>query len=171
MLFSKKTLFISVSVLLLLGGISLYFIFKPDDAPHKQAEVSTTKSTSQPNVKVTVANDTNSKVDKNEPAEVAAPSGVFVSNHKPNLGGSPTPNSINSTCHTSPNISCEIQFSKNGVVKVLGPNTTGSDGYVSWDWKLQDIGITEGTWQITAVAKSGNNTNSTKDQIMLEVSP
>lgn len=84
------------------------------------------------------------------------PSGTFVSNHRPNLSGSPAPNTISSTCTTTPGSECTVEFTRNGVTKSLPKKTADSNGNVSWDWKLQDIGLTAGEWQIRAVANNGD---------------
>jgi|SRR3990167_7866774 len=99
----------------------------------------------------------------------STPSGTFVSNHRPNLDGQPAPNQMNSVCKTTPGVTCEIRFTKDGQTKTLGPSRVGGDGYVSWDWALQDIDLTEGVWQIEAIAMNVDKTSRTKDPVALEV--
>ncbi len=99
------------------------------------------------------------------------PTGSFVSNHHPNLGGSPAPNNIQSSCTTTPGAKCTITLTKNGTTKSLGEKTTNDDGSAYWDWKLQDVGITEGSWQVTATANLNGQTKSATDPIALEVKP
>lgn len=98
-----------------------------------------------------------------------APIGTFVSNHHPNLDGDPAPNQIQSVCTTSVGARCTIQFTKGQVTKSLPPQTTDSGGSTYWTWKLQDIGLTEGTWHITAKATYGNQVKTTSDSLELEV--
>ena len=99
------------------------------------------------------------------------PSGTFVSNHRPNLSGSPRPNEMQSSCVTTAGVSCRITFTNGSVVKSLPTRTTDAGGGAYWQWKLQDIGLTEGTWRVDAIASSANQTKSVSDTIELVVSP
>lgn len=91
------------------------------------------------------------------------PVGTFVSNHRPNLSGNPAPNTESSTCSTTPGVSCKITFTMGSTVKSLPLQQTDGDGNTHWDWKIQDIGLTAGTWKISAVAVNGSNTASAND--------
>lgn len=102
---------------------------------------------------------------------VVTPFGTFVSNHHPNLGGSPDPSEEQSVCQTSPGASCYIKFVNGGVVKTLATQTTDQNGIVIWNWDVKKAGFTEGSWQITAVASSSGSTQSTTDQQALEIGP
>lgn len=104
-------------------------------------------------------------------AELASPSGSFVSNHKPNLSGRPAPNQEESVCITTPGAQCEIIFTKDGVTKTLPTKTVGANGSASWEWTLQEIGLTEGNWQVAARATSGSQVKTTTDSLLLEVRP
>jgi len=99
------------------------------------------------------------------------PSGNFVSNHKPNLGGTPAPNNEQSSCTTTPGASCDITFTKDGVTKSLGAKTTDGNGSAFWSWTLQSVGLTEGTWEIKAVATLNGQTTSANDALSLAVAP
>lgn len=101
----------------------------------------------------------------------ATPVGTFASNHRPNISGAPMPNSINSTCTTTPGVICTIQFSNDSTTVSLTEKVTDSNGNATWDWKLQDINITQGVWTITAIAKNGTKTTTNIDPIKLEVKP
>lgn len=101
----------------------------------------------------------------------SSPVGTFVSNHRPNLDGSPAPNTINSTCRTTAGVICFIEFSNGNVTRSLPEKQTDGNGNVSWDWRLQDINLSEGTWTIKAIAKNGTKTASSKDPVNLEVGP
>lgn len=103
--------------------------------------------------------------------QLISPSGTFVSNHKPNLSSSPAPNSEQSTCITTPQAKCTIQFTMNGSIKTLPSETTDSSGVASWNWTLQQVGLTSGSWSIEAIATLNNQTQTTQDQAPLEVSP
>lgn len=101
------------------------------------------------------------------------PNGNFVSNHHPNLSGSPAPNAMTSVCNTSAGASCTITFTNiaTNVIKPLPTQTTDKGGSAYWDWRLQDIGLTTGTWKIEAIARLGNQTQSAQDEMNLEVGP
>lgn len=99
------------------------------------------------------------------------PTGTFVSNHHPNLSGRPAPNEIQSTCETSAGVQCQIIFTKDGVTKSLPAQTTDRGGAAYWTWKLQDIGLTEGSWKVTAKATNGSQSATADDAINLEVKP
>lgn len=99
----------------------------------------------------------------------SSPVGTFVSNHSPNLSGNPAPNTETSACTTTPGAKCEIIFSQGNLTKTLQAQTTDAYGNTSWNWTLQSIGITEGTWKITAVATNGSNQTSAADATNLQV--
>lgn len=99
----------------------------------------------------------------------SAPTGTFVSNHRPNLSGKPAPSSETSTCTTTPGAQCKISFSMNGIVKSLPTQQTDGNGNTSWTWTLQDIGLTTGSWKISATAINGTKTANATDQLDLVV--
>lgn len=102
----------------------------------------------------------------------AAPTGDFVSDHHPNLSGSPAPNTETSSCTTTVGVQCQIRFTMNGVTKELPARTTDGDGSILWsNWTLQSIGLTQGSWQVTAVAINGNNEVTAQDPLQLVVAP
>ncbi len=100
------------------------------------------------------------------------PTGQFVSNHLPNLSGKPYSNHENSVCTTTPGVLCEIRFTLGSTVKALPPQRTNENGDATWpDWTLQSIGLTEGSWRITAVAANGSKTATAEDVTNMEVKP
>ena len=101
--------------------------------------------------------------------EIVKPVGTFVSNHSPNLSGNPAPNTIVSTCRTSPHIDCVITFSKDGLTKSLPVQTTDANGNTNWNWQLQDLNLTAGDWQISVTATSGNTSQTSNDVMPLRV--
>lgn len=115
--------------------------------------------------------DENENSTNNQVIKPSEPIGSFVSNHYPNLSGSPRPNSIASTCTTTPGASCKIVFTMGSVVKELTGKSTDQNGNTEWNWTLQSIGITEGTWKIKAIATNGNLSSSSSDSIDMVVSP
>lgn len=102
-------------------------------------------------------------------ANLITPFGNFVSNHRPNLSGSPAPNSLSSVCNTTPGASCTITFNKSGTIKSLPTKIADSNGAAYWDWKLQDIGLMSGTWKIQANASLDGQTKSASDALDLVV--
>jgi hypothetical protein len=100
---------------------------------------------------------------------LTTPNGNFISNHSPNLSGSPHPNTIQSVCNTTPGATCTIVFTKGGVTRQLPAQTTDKGGAAYWTWKLQDIGLTQGSWTVTAKATLGSQTKTASDVTNLEV--
>ncbi len=103
-------------------------------------------------------------------ATLNAPTGDFISNHHPNLSGSPAPNTVQSVCNTTSGATCQITFTKDGVTKSLPAQTTDAGGATYWTWKLQDVGLTAGSWQVQAKATLGSQTKTANDAMALEVS-
>jgi hypothetical protein len=100
-----------------------------------------------------------------------APSGDLVSDHEPNLSGSPDPNTMTSVCTSSPGASCRITFTMNGVTKSLPAQTIDSGGSTYWiNWKLQTVGLSVGSWQVKATASLNGQSASTTDAKALVVS-
>lgn len=97
-----------------------------------------------------------------------APLGNFVSNHHASLVGSPGPIE-NSTCETTPGAMCQIRFKSGNITKTLPVQKTNANGGTSWDWKLQDINLTAGTWQVTAIATNGDKSASATDALQLVI--
>jgi hypothetical protein len=96
-----------------------------------------------------------------------APSGTFVSNHKPGANGSPY--AEQSTCNVQSGTSCTITFTSGGTTKSLPIQVAGSNGAVAWNWSPAGIGLTTGSWTITATATLNGQSTSTQDQTPLEV--
>lgn len=97
------------------------------------------------------------------------PSGPFVNNHRPKLDGSATESQMQSVCNTTPGASCQISFTKDGTTRTLPAQTTDSGGATYWSWKLQDIGLTEGSWQVKATATLNGQTKEASDALNLEI--
>lgn len=103
-------------------------------------------------------------------ATLFTPTGSFISNHHPNLSGSPAPNTMSSVCTTTPGASCKITFTKDGITKELSWQTADANGSAYWNWKLQDIGLTTGSWKVQAIASLNGQTKSASDAMNLVVS-
>jgi hypothetical protein len=97
------------------------------------------------------------------------PNGSFVSNYNPVLESVSGRNVMNSVCNTTPGATCKITFTKDNIVKSLDARVTDKGGSAYWTWTLQDIGLTEGKWQIQAIASLNDQTQSTTDSLPLEV--
>jgi hypothetical protein len=113
--------------------------------------------------------DQKSEAGGNSTAALLTPTGDFVSNHHPNLDGSPAPNTISSVCTTTPGATCTIAFIKDGVTKSLPAQTTDRGGSAYWNWKLQDIGITSGSWKVEARASLDGKNVTASDAMQLVV--
>jgi len=95
------------------------------------------------------------------------PSGNFVSNHEPGANGSPEEEQ--SVCNVRSGVTCSLSFTKGNVTKSLNAQVASSTGSVSWDWTPSSIGLTTGSWTITATASLDGYSSSTQDKILLEV--
>ncbi|MEO6513738.1 MAG: hypothetical protein ABIO22_03665 [Candidatus Saccharimonadales bacterium] len=127
------------------------------------------EKTSNTSTDTTQPGDTKSNTGSAVTLALIAPTGDFVSNHHPNLSGSPAPNTISSVCTTTPGASCTISFTKDGVTKSLPTQTTDRAGSAYWNWKLQDINLTAGSWNITAAATLSGQTKVASDPMDIVV--
>jgi len=101
----------------------------------------------------------------------SAPTGTFVSNHRPSLSGKSAPSGEQSACNTVPGATCYIRFTRGAVVKTLPTQTADSNGNVIWDWDVKQAGFDTGSWQITAIASLNGQAKSSSDSLALEVQP
>lgn len=99
------------------------------------------------------------------------PTGTFVSNHRVSLSASPDQKKEQSTCNTTPGASCYIRIVKSSVTRTLAAQTADSTGAVIWSWDIDNSGLTEGSWEVTAVATLNGQTKTATDPIRLEVRP
>jgi len=88
----------------------------------------------------------------------------FAGNHHPG----PT-ETVQSVCNTSPGASCTISFTKDGATKSLPTQTTDRGGATYWTWSPQGLGLSPGTWHITATATLGSQTKTASDVLDLMV--
>jgi hypothetical protein len=91
-------------------------------------------------------------------AQPIDPTGDFVSSHSITLTGTEL-----SACTTTAGVQCQITFTLGGTTKSLASQTTNGNGSTSWNWTPQSIGLTPGSWKVTAVATNGSKTASTVD--------
>lgn len=166
----------AVVVALLVVGLLLYWHHHSQKAvvltTSQKGETSTTDNAKSPDVynpTPDVPGGSTGGTNGTPPStNLPAPSGTFISAHHVTLSSAPL---LNSTCNTVVGATCEIQFSKDGVTKSLTAKASDKDGTVSWDWKLQDIGLTQGTWQIEAIATLNGQIQTAQDTLNLEVQP
>jgi hypothetical protein len=165
-----------VLLVILVLGLAIYVIAKhhqptalPTASQNTKGEIAPKTSASSPvpsSKNPTVTSDKSST----STAELLTPTGDFVSNHHPNLSGSPAPNRLTSVCTTTPDASCMIIFTKDGVTKSLGAQVVDAGGSTYWNnWKLQDIGLTAGTWTVQAVSTLNGQTKTASDALNLVV--
>lgn len=150
-------------------GVTNFWGRKPPST--KTRPISSEKNTFAKSPSQAKSNDSGSKDLGASTATLLAPSGAFVSNHHPNLDGSPAPNQEQSVCNTTPGATCKIEFKKDGVTKSLPTATADDNGNVYWSWNLSGVGLTEGSWTITATATSGTISKISNDSLNLEVGP
>jgi hypothetical protein len=103
-------------------------------------------------------------------AALTAPSGDFVSDHHPNLSGSPAPNSMTSVCSTTPGATCQISFMQGNTIVSLSKKVADAGGGAYWKYTLQSIGLTSGSWTIIATATLDGQIKSASDVMDLVVS-
>lgn len=104
--------------------------------------------------------------DQTSSAKLITPSGTFVSAHKQ----VPLSANLSSSCSTTPGATCEIFFSNGTTKKSLPSKVADGNGAAYWEvWTPASIGLTSGSWEVTAVASLGNQTQSARDALNLEV--
>lgn len=173
---SKKVLYVVAAIVLAVAAVGFaYFYFHNKNTTNTAQKTSTESTTTEKNQTngggITSSKDDDSS-DSPAPSPDAGimpvkPSGTFVSNHRPNLSGTPAPNTITSTCTTTPGSQCTIRFTNGSTSLSLPSKSTDGNGNVNWTWKLQDIGLTAGAWKITAIATNGSHSAEESDALDL----
>lgn len=172
---TKKRLIIFVAVAMFILAAGTFFFVRRSN----NSGVTTTPSTTQEEDQAAVEQGESQKNtgsvttrenDKQNNAaagsgSVAIPEGNFVSSHRANMTST-----IESVCTTTSGASCDISFTKDGVTKTLGRKDVNNAGAASWIWTPASIGLTPGSWAITATAQLGGAQAPSKDPINLEVS-
>lgn len=173
-----KWVLAAVLVLVLVAAAAIFISHRHNHAKqvavHIPSKGPAKSSTVKKSAKAAAAANGNSVVsDKSagHSTNLVAPSGTFVSNHRPSLSGSPLLKSEESVCNTTPGASCYILFMKDGIAKQLDPQTADASGSTSWSWDIGQAGLTEGSWKITAVATLNGQTLSSDDSLTLDVQP
>jgi hypothetical protein len=174
---SKKILVLATGVLVI--GSLLYLYYGRDTknyttaspetkGPSSAIPQSTDKGLSTNTSEAGASADSSDMATATSPPE--KPSGVFISNHRPSLGGDNLSNQINSSCISTVGATCTITMTNGNISVSLPKQTTDSGGATYWTWRLQDFGITEGTWKVTATATIGGLKSSATDPTDLVVS-
>ena len=143
----------------------------PSTTPHQTFPASGQKQQAAENAQQytdsKTANTSNSST--NSGSSLISPSGTFVSNHHPNLSGTPAPSTEQSVCNTTPGAYCYIEFTNGSQIKKLSSQMADSNGSVYWDWDVNSAGLSVGSWHITTVASLNGKTKSTSDSLDLVV--
>lgn len=177
---SKRRLVALIVVIVLAGGLVYWHTYDRPVVPHKQAQSGGQETKGETKIDKDKLANTGKPSDYSQDklipqppshADLIEPSGNFVSNHRPNLGGQPAPNTMQSTCTSYVGASCTISFSKDGVTRALPTQMVDSNGTAYWSWTLQEIGLTVGTWKVKAQATLGNQSKSAIDPLDLVVDP
>lgn len=176
---ANKKIFLAVAVVVITAVFGLWLWQKDSNdkftpGPSSNAQ---TKGEVSADTKPSSKDSAQSPGDSNQPADnknstsgttstLIAPSGNFVSNHSSSLDAAQS-----SDCTTTPGATCKITFTKDGVTKSLEERTTDRGGAAYWSWKPQDIGLSEGTWEIKAVASLNGKTLTSDDALKLTLAP
>lgn len=178
----KYPLFAFAAVLLLLVAGAFFLLRDHDDAKKSQTSSSQSSGQESDETQPTTDSKTPPSVDNGGPKDQTdtttpsgqppiVPFGSFVSNHQPELESAWELNRMQSVCNTTEGATCKISFTKGSETKSLSAQKTDKEGAAYWSWTLQEVGLTEGTWKITASATLNGQTSSASDPINLEVKP
>jgi hypothetical protein len=171
----RKSIYVLLAALLILTA-ALFAFHRPNKGsgviPSSAVKQTSGSSDKQPSAQASPDKSTASG-GQTVPSETVllSPSGNFVSNHHPNLGGSPAPSAEQSVCNSTPGATCRIVFTKGDITKTLAAQTTDNNGATYWNWDVKDAGFTEGTWQITVTADINGQSKTATDSQDLVVQP
>lgn len=163
-------LFILVIVIGAIVGYNLYRSSPPITASPYTKGTLGNKSSIKPGSSSVTSSNGNGAGSSSTVNYLSTPTGDFVSDHHPNLSGSPAPNTLTSVCSSTPGASCYITFTQGSIVKSLPVQTLDAGGGTYWNWKLQDVGLTAGDWKIQAIVSLNGQTKTADDAMDLTVS-
>ena len=184
---ARSYIYLLLMILILAIGIPFYIhlidkhvasIIPSTNSAPKKVSLSTKKSVSNDatnnpshsnNSQTGISGKSNINTSSTSPSELTRPFGVFVSNHSPSLSGSSIYQNEQSVCNTTPGAHCYIEFTKGTIIKQLASQTTNAQGATYWTWNVNEAGLTQGTWQIIAVASLNGQTSSAQDSNNLKV--
>ncbi len=164
----KILLFIIVFIAIVGFVVIRYLDNKASSANNKQSTTSLQSKLEPSSNGNNLATNKPSSTSSTTPATLIYPTGSFVSNHNPVLNN-PNLDSEQSTCNTTPGASCNIFFSNGSTSYSLGSKIVGSDGTANWSWTPQTVGLTAGSWKITATATLNNKSLSASDQLPINI--
>lgn len=179
----KKLVFVALTAAVILVAIAAYLIVhnhKTRETIHVASSgnqstraVSTAPKSTDKQIATSSGNVTPPSAAKSSSttSTLLVPSGPFVSNHHPSLGGSVSPSGEQSVCNTTPGATCYVEFIKGSVIKQLPSATADSSGAAYWTWDVNKAGLTTGQWQIQAVANLNGQTKTAQDSLALDVQP
>ncbi len=129
---------------------------------------STGNNTSSANGTTPPANSSDKSSPNGSGVELQTPTGTFVSSHTVS-----TSSNISSACSSTPGATCIISFSNdNGSTISLAKEVTDPSGAAYWDsWSPKSIGLTSGTWHISAIASLSGQSKSATDSRDMVVMP
>jgi hypothetical protein len=165
---------ILIIIFITIGSILIYRTHK-NNTTKKVANISTA-SHSTPTTKQdtgTLSTPIVSQPVQSSPtAPPESPSGSFVSSYQITQNGQET-----SYCNSTPGANCIITFTSNGVSKSLASTAVATSGkndqvaFASWTWHPSDIGLTPGSWGVSATATLNGQSVTTQSTYQLVVSP
>lgn len=122
-------------------------------------------SSSSSTTTVPPATDSATKAPESTTKTLISPWGTFANVYNAHLH-----DQMGSTCNTTPGATCQIIFTSGDQTKSLNTEQTDSGGAVYWSWTPAGIGLTPGTWHITAKAVLGSQVKTTNnDPLTLKV--
>lgn len=107
----------------------------------------------------------------NSATDLLTPSGNFVNKYKSTMN-----QILESSCNSTSGATCEISFSMGNVTKTLTAKTVAFSGkeaqvaFASWQWTPSSLGLTPGSWTISATASLNGATKTANSTTLLEVS-
>jgi hypothetical protein len=116
------------------------------------------------------ASDTQPSTSSSPPPQ--SPNGSFVSSYQVGINGQEQ-----SACNTTAGASCSITFTMGSISKSLPATQVTSSAknpqgaYATWSWEPSGIGLTAGSWSVSATATLNDQSATTKSNIQLEVTP
>jgi predicted permease len=118
---------------------------------------SSNSSTSTPSTASVNSDSTKDAGANTNNVDLLTPSGTFA-----NVYNASQDEEMSSTCNTTPGASCQIFFTDGSITKSLPLKQTDKGGAAYWAWKPSDgdVGLTPGTWQITATATAGGTSKT-----------
>ena len=173
MIIKKVVAPVVVAALVIGGG---YYLWHKHQTPPVVAQTPPTISTGPTGSKTTATSNPNvpgasSNASQSTPSGgPQAPSGSFVSAYTASMN-----TNLTSSCSSTPAATCQIIFNKDGVTKSL-PSQVVMDSDkldtagTSWSWTPNSIGLTAGSWSVSATATLNGQSKTTQSSVQLVIS-